>query len=320
MTKTKAVNANELTMLMESLGIEFSAVGAAPDGKCSFMSLRKIEEGGIYYLVSGITSAPPIKRSIILCPSEFEAIPTNLVLRVENPQLAFYQLMNALMEGAEGAQGIHPTAVIGLDCQIDPSANIGPYCVLENCSIGANVKLHSHVVVMSGTTIEDDVTIEPHSTIGATGVAWIWDPATGQRVMQPQTGYTVVGKGTFLGSDVSVVRGSVNETTSIGEGCVIAHGSKIGHGSQVGNECHFANNVSIAGNVILGNQCFLGSGSTVRPQVRLATQTVVGSGAVVTKHSETAGRLLIGMPAKDTKSAYERLSGVPLQKTKEEAS
>jgi UDP-3-O-[3-hydroxymyristoyl] glucosamine N-acyltransferase len=164
---------------------------------------------------------------------------------------------------------------------------------------------------MRDSIIEDDVTIEPHSTIGATGVAWIWDQSTQTRIMQPQTGLTRIKRGSFIGTDVTVVRGSVNETTTIGEGCVIAHGSKIGHGCQIGPECHFANNISLAGNVTLGKQCFLGSGAVVRPQVKLADKTVVGAGAVVIRSTHEAGLTLTGVPANSKKSIGDRLTGVP---------
>ena len=183
--------------------------------------------------------------------------------------------------------------------------------MLEDCVVKAGATLHSHVTVMRGTTIEENVTIESHSTIGATGVAWIWYPATRRRVIQPQTGFTTIGRGSFLGSDITVVRGSVNEVTTIGERCVIAHGSKIGHGSRIGAECHFANNISIAGNVTLGRQCFLGSGAIIRPETRLAERTVLGAGAVVVKHSDEPGLVLMGAPARPAKVASGKLSGVP---------
>lgn len=303
----------EIQKKLQQLNLHFStSQTSTSEARYTFKSLRKIESRGIYFVVNSEINRPPIKNSIILYPEESFGGEGNVTIRVENPQLAFYKLMEAMIGQNERVpRGIHPTAVVSEGCDISPCAYIGPFCVLDNCVIKGGVRLHSHVTVMSGTTIEENVTIESHSTIGATGVAWIWDIAMRRRVIQPQTGFTRIGRDCFLGSDVTVVRGSVNESTTIGDGCVIAHGSKIGHGSQIGAECHFANNISIAGNVTLGKQCFLGSGAVVRPQTRLADRTVVGAGSVVVKHVEEPGLVLMGVPAQPTKSSSGRMSGVP---------
>lgn len=311
MQKSPVFTFQEIKSELVNLGDEFFEQGNTSIDSFSFKSLRKIEPGGIYFLTSGVSNAPHIEKSIIICSEGTEVNSDNYILKVSNPQLSFYKLMEKMLVDEKKKRGIHHTAIIGENCLISPDAYIGPYCFLENCIVKSGSLLHSHVTLMSGTTIEENVTIESYSVIGATGVAWVWDPATRRRVVQPQTGYTCIGSNSFLGSDVTVVRGSINETTIIGEGCVIAHGSKIGHGSNIGDECHFANNISIAGNVTLGKQCFLGSGSIVRPQTKLAERTIVGAGAVVVKHFDEPGQVLMGAPAKATKPASERMSGVP---------
>ena len=292
------------------LGISFSCSGKPTHEQYAFKSLNKIEKRGIYFLVKGITKPPGILDSIILYTDDNFGGQGNVTLKVDNPQLTFYQLMESMLE-QQHPRGIHPTAIVDDASDVSPDSYIGPYCILEGCVVKAGVRLHSHVVVMPGTTIEEGVTIEPHSTIGATGTAWIWDLKNERRVIQPQTGFTTIGARTFLGSDVTVVRGSVNETTIIGGDCVIAHGSKIGHNTQVGEGCHFANNVSIAGSVILGTQCFMGSASVVRPHIHLADRTVVGAGSVVVKNYEEPGLLLVGIPAKSIKKASDNMAGVP---------
>lgn len=301
----------EVQQALRQLNVPFTTSSTVSKSTYSFKSLRKIEPAGIYFLELNAPVSTKISNSIILYPDAEFGDHSNVILKVDNPQLVFYLLMEHMLRKSVRPQGIHATAVVNGKCDIDPSAYIGPYCVLENCIVKARVMLHSHVTVMRGTTIEEDVTIESHSTIGATGVAWIWDPIGKRRVVQPQIGFTKIERGVFLGTDITVVRGSVNETTTIGEGCVIAHGSKIGHGSFIGAESHLANNISIAGNVIIGKQCFFGSGSVVRPQTRIAERTVVGAGAVVVKHIEEPGFVFTGNPAIPVKSASGKMTGVP---------
>ncbi len=319
MFKANTFSLEQVLRQLADLDIQFSVHGASTRDRYAFKSLRQVEEQGIYFLVGGIQNPPAIRHSIILHPEESFGGEGNVTIRVGNPQLVFYQLMASMVAQPEKPAGIHATAIVGEGCEIDPGAYVGPYCVLEDCVVKAGARLHSHVTVMSGTTIEEDVTIESHSTIGATGSAWVWNPATRRRVIQPQIGYTKIGRSTFLGSNISVVRGSVNETTSIGEGCVIAPGSKIGHGSRIGDYCHFANNVAIAGNVTLGRECFLGSGAVVRPQTRLAERTVVGAGATVVQHCDEPGQVLMGTPARPVKSATDKMVGVPEPLDSEEA-
>jgi UDP-3-O-[3-hydroxymyristoyl] glucosamine N-acyltransferase len=232
-------------------------------------------------------------------------------LLVAEPQRAFYLLMRHLFAPPAPARGeVHPTAVVSPAARIGAGAVIGPYCVVGDCEIGAGSRLDSHVVVRDGSVIGERVTIESHSTIGATGVAWVWDPQTGERIVQPQIGGARVGDDCFIGTDVTVVRGSINEVTSLGAGCVVAHGTKIGHGCVVGAHVHFANNVAIAGNCRIGDRAFLSAASVLRPRVSIARGVVVGAGAVVTRDVDQEDLVVSGVPARamPSKAAH---SGVP---------
>lgn len=310
MLEPKTFSLADILQQLASLGIGHAKTGTG-SGRYTFKSLREPGERGIYFLAGGVGGSSEVRDSIILSTDDDVGGEGNVTVKVDDPQLAFYRLMEAMLGRGERAAGVHPTAILDGEAEVSPEAYVGPYCVLGKCRIAAGVHLHSHVVVMDGSTIDENVTIEPHSTIGATGVAWIWDPASRRRVVQPQTGYTLIGANSFLGSDITVVRGSVNETTVVGAGCVIAHGSKIGHGCRIGNESHFANNVSVAGNVTLGEQCFLSAGAVVRSMIRLAPGTIVGAGAVVVSNNEDRGALLVGVPAKPASRKSDKVSGVP---------
>lgn len=304
---------SEIEKAFEEDAVIFERRGSCNiDEEYNFVSLRSPKECGIYYVVGDIDLPQAISRSIVICESP-DVCPEgtgNTYYCVSNAQLVYYQLMNTLIPRPD-VKGIHPSAVVDPGAIIDPSSWIGPFCVIGKCKIGANVVLHSHVVIFDNCIIEDGVRIEPHSTIGATGVAWIWNPNTGERIIQPQLGGVIIGRNSFIGSDVSVVRGSVNETTQIGNDCMIAHGSKIGHGSRISDHTHFANNVTLAGNVDVGQRCFLGSGCVIRPRVTIASGTIVGAGAVVVRDINSCGTTVIGVPAKPVKDSNLSPSGVP---------
>ena len=174
--------------------------------------------------------------------------------------------------------------------------------------IGENVRIDANCVIYSKTEVLDNARVEANTVLGATGVMWVWDGS--ERVFLEQLGGVRVGENCFIVSNVTVVRGSANEWTEIGDYTCIAHGTMIGHGSKIGRYNHFANNVSIGGSVATGEGCFFGSGSTVPPGKRLANEVVVGAGAVVTKNISESG-VYSGVPAARMGDIKEGMSGVP---------
>jgi UDP-3-O-[3-hydroxymyristoyl] glucosamine N-acyltransferase len=303
----RTFSVGEILSGLSEIGIGFEFSGDTAENSLRFSSLFRPRDKGIYFVDGEIPKLTEIAGAIFIAAASSAA--TSQVIVVSHPQVAYYKLMQHFFGKAPSA-GVHHTAIVDPLADIHPSAHIGPYCVVEGGSIGENTVLSSHVVVMHGTTIGSNVTVESHSTIGATGVAWAWCPLTEERVSQPQIGGTRIGNSVFIGTDVTIVRGSINEITSIGAGTVIAHGSKIGHGARIGNNSHFANNVSIAGNVTLGEKCFLGAASVIRPKITLADKTIVGAGAVVVKDQSAPSQVLQGVPATVAKPKRQ-LSGVP---------
>lgn len=274
-------------------------------------SLLHKEPGGLYYY-TGDAPGPfdSLEGSVVMCaPAVARATASCSALAVEGDvQLAFYRVC-ALLFPRQEEPAVHATAIVHPDAVIGPGVHIGPYAVIGACTIGADTSVHAHVVVMDGSVIGERVVIEPNSCIGATGVAWVWAP-DGTRVVLPQLGGVRIGDDVFIGTDVTVVRGMINELTTIGEGCMVAHGSKIGHSAVLGPHCHLANNISIAGSVRIGARSFLGAGCSVRPHTVLAEGTIVGVGAAVVSDSMEPGSILAGVPARRM-PGKERPSGMP---------
>jgi len=302
---------DDILKVLERHAIVFTLSGTARRSDIFHpASLRSPLQRGLYF-ISGQRRAPDgLTDAALVVDEDYPRDAFNLLIRVANPQVAYYRILSDLLS-PKVTPGIHPTAVVSPEAQIDKTAYIGPHCTIEAAQIGAGCLIHASVTVMNGTRIGRDVTVEGSSVIGATGAAWTWDAANKCRIVQPQLGFTEILDGTFLGSNVTIVRGSVSETTLIGRDVIMAHGTKIGHGTTIGDQCHFANNVSIAGNVDIGPRCFVGSGAVVRPGVYVAEKTVIGAGAVVVGDTKGHGEVLTGVPAKPHVVSSGRLSGVP---------
>lgn len=272
-------------------------------------SIKHIVSNGLYYMVGNTLGNDfEIKNSVIITDSAFES--NNTLIILDNPQLVHYRICNLFIKSK--TPDIHPTAIIDPEAVIGNSVSIGPYCVIEKCIIEDHVTLESHVVIKENTHLKKHVFIDSHSCIGASGLAWIWDE-NGERVRQPQLGGVIVEEHCHLATDITVVRGSLSESTTIGKSTVIAHGTKIGHGAMIGEYVHMANNVSLAGNAKIGDRSFLGSAAIISSNIRVPQNTIVGAGAMVNKNFVDSYCTLAGIPAKiiKTENYKEKPKGAP---------
>ena len=276
--------------------------------------LEDSDKGALTFFIGEDTSKlDHLEHCVLICrPGLVPQSQSVIRIITDEPKLAFYILAQNFAPTSPDS-GIHPTAVIDPKAVVHPTATIGPFCVLEECTIGEKAILHSHVTLYASTRIGARAVIEGHTFIGATGQIWAWG-SDGKRWVLPQIGGTVIGDDCFIGSNVSIVRGALQDTV-IDRGCRIAHGSRIGHNCQIGKETFISNGVTIPGSVTIGNFCFLGSGSVYRSGIVLGDNITVGAGAVVTKSFFKKGLVLAGIPALPIRKVGDdtTLTGVPKQ-------
>jgi len=308
----KSLTAREMAVILEKEGLSVTIEGD-PDAFADH--LRDIDHADRYaltfYIGEDTSRLANLGESILIClpgvKSEGNLV-THLV--ADNPKLAFYILAQEFVPEMTPV-GIHLTAVIGPEAQIDPTASIGAFCVLHDCIIGPRTVLHPHVTVYDKTIIGTGVTIEANTVIGATGQVWAWDGKGKKRIL-PQIGGTIIEDECFIGSNITIVRGSL-QNTLIRRGCRIAHGTMIGHDCDIGEDTYIANSVAIGGSSVIGKSCFLGSNSTYRPGTVLGDGIIVGAGASVVKDFREGRVVLAGVPAKiiETVAEGDKLGGIP---------
>lgn len=288
----------ELKERLEKFGFSYSVLGEEAVSKAAyrFASSRKVIPRGIYYLtIDSLSVLNAISESLILTDQPVDDPGSNVLVLLDQPQLAHYRL--AADRPEQVSPGIHPTAVVHPEARVAESAHVGPYCILGKCTIGEGVNLLGSLSIMDDCVLGARTVVEPYSTIGARGMAWIWDEQ-GNRILQPQIGGVEIGEDCVLGSSITIVRGSLSENTEVGTGTVMAHGTRIGHGARIGRLVHFANNVSVAGNADIGNRAFLGSGSVISSNVSIGAGCIVAAGAVVHRSIHETYCTVAGVPAK----------------------
>lgn len=276
-----------------------------------FASLKNIEINSLYFF-SGEVLPENVKQSIIFVSDKIkESHLDNTLIVVLNPQLEFYKLMSHYYPKKN--YGISKTAILSLQSEISDFVEIGDFCKIGNAQIGKNSQLGNNVIVHDNVSIGCNVIISDNTVIGAQGVAWIWDTLTGERIIQPQIGGVDIQDRVFIGSNVTVVRGSVNENTMIGRDSLVSHGTQIGHGVQISHSTHIANNCTLAGNVVIGYESFIGAGVTISSQLKVAPKTTIGAGSTISKNIEIEGATYISMPARAI-PRQDKLNGVPKRK------
>ena len=155
------------------------------------------------------------------------------LLPVPNPRLTYMRIVEEKFIDKPTPK-ISKTAVIPASCDIGSGVSIGEYVVLgERVQIGNNTIIHHGVAINDGVHVGKDCIIYPNTVIGWDGFSYEYDEKYNyQPVKFPHRGNVVIGDRVEIGSNVSIDRGSINNTL-------------IGHDVKIDNLCHIAHNVVI---------------------------------------------------------------------------
>src|SRR5690242_12829364 len=218
-----------------------------------------------------------------------------VLIRVADARIAFAKVLPLFFPEPVLPAGIHPTAILPASAQVDPTAHIGPYCVLgEKVRIGARTVLQCADYVGAGCQIGDDVNLFPNvtlyprtelghrvrihsgSVIGSDGFGYVLDAGAHRKV--PQIGNVIIGDDVEIGANVTIDRGALGPTV-IGKGTKIDNLVQIAHNVQIGEHCLLVAQAGIAGSTKLGHYVVLAG------QVGLAGHLKIGSKVIVAAQS-----------------------------------
>lgn len=238
-------------------------------------------------------------------------LPGRALVVVDDPPLALARAIELFYPLPAPAPGIHPTAVIGDGCAIDPSAAIGPYAVIgagsavgggsavgahavvgRGCRLGREVVLHPHVVLYDLTELGDRVVLHAGVVLGADGFGYATHG--GEHVKIPQVGRTVIEDDVEIGA-LSAVDRAVLEETRVGRGTKIDNLVQVGHNVAIGRGCLLCGQAGIAGSARLGDYVVVGGQSGVMGHHRLADGTQVAGKSMAMEQS--GGGQVAGIPA-----------------------
>jgi UDP-3-O-[3-hydroxymyristoyl] glucosamine N-acyltransferase len=239
-----------------------------------------------------------------------------ILIRVPDARIAFTKAVALFFPEPKFAAGIHPTAVIARSSQIDPTAHIGPHCVIgERVKIGVRTVLQAGVFVGDDSKLGDDANFFPNVTlyprtqtgsrvrvhsgtvIGSDGFGYVFDAGIHRKVTQ--IGSTVIGDDVEIGAGCAIDRGALGATV-IGKGTKIDNLVHIAHNVEIGEYCLICGQVGIAGSAKLGSYVILAGQVGIAGHLKLGNQVTVASKSGV-MHDIPDGGKWLGMPAQPDK-------------------
>lgn len=179
-----------------------SLTGFAPAGNAKPGDLT-FAENEIYFARAEQSAA-----AAILVDETFESS-KKVLIRVPNARVAFAKVLPLFFPEAAFPCGIHPSTVVAASAQIDPTAHIGPLCIVgdnarigaravlygfdyvdANCQVGDDSHLFPNVTLYPRTQIGHRVRIHAGTVIGSDGFGYVLDGGIHRKV--PQIGFVII--------------------------------------------------------------------------------------------------------------------------------
>jgi len=292
------------------------------DGAISIMGVAAADNAGVGDLTFAekekyFAAAEKSSATAILVPAGFTSA-EKILIRVKDPRVALAQVLPLFHPPESPDPGIHSSSIVHPTALIDPTAHIGPHCVIESgASIGARTVimgnntigrrvhvgddscLHPGVVIYTKGQIGNRVTIHAGTVIGSDGYGYVFHQ--GRHLKIPQIGHVVIGDDVEIGANTAIDRGALGATT-IGRGTKIDNLVHIAHNVVIGDHCLVMGQVGFAGSTRLGNYVVVASQSGIAGHLKIGNQATIGAKSGVMRDIPD-GETVLGYPAAPDKQA-----------------
>ncbi|HRX77529.1 MAG TPA: UDP-3-O-(3-hydroxymyristoyl)glucosamine N-acyltransferase [Pirellulaceae bacterium] len=198
---------------------------------------------------------------------------------------------------------VYPTATIGDDVQIGEGCIIHPGVhILAGSKIGNHVTLFPNVVLYENTVIGDRVIIHAGAAIGAYGFGY--DTVDGRHKLSAQLGYVSIADDVEIGAGTTIDRGTYGPT-SIGEGTKIDNLVMIAHNCRIGRHNLICSQVGIAGSSTTGDYVVMAGQVGLRDHIDIGDRAILGAKAGIMT-SVPADTVYVGIPATADREQFQK--------------
>ena len=261
--------------------------------------------------------------AVIVHPDLAARVPTTAKAIVTSEPYAAWARVAALFYPAPPlSPGIHRSAFVADGALIDPSAEIGPLCVIEagaeigpGCRIGPCAAIGSGVIVgrdcrigahvsLSHALLGARVCVYPGARIGQEGFGFAYTKDGFLSV--PQLGRVILEDDVEVGANTTIDRGS-SQDTMIGAGSRLDNLVQIGHNVVLGRCCVIVSQVGISGSTVLGDFVRVGGQAGLAGHLRIGERAEIGAQAGVISDLGPGAKVL-GSPAQPIKDFFRQIA------------
>jgi len=260
----------------------------AGEGELSFFHNRKYKQ----HLLA-------TKAAVVVISAQDKDLCPVTALVVDDPYYVYAKIAEKFEYKEPTKPGIHPSVVMGENCQIADHVALAPNVVLgdhvsigEGTSIAANTTVGSHATLGKHCRVASNVTIYHHciignnvslhsgAVIGSDGFGNAMHEGAWQKV--PQLGRVIIDDDAEIGANTTIDRGALGDT-KIGKGAKLDNLIQIGHNVEIGNHTVIAACTGIAGSTKVGNYCMIGGNSSINGHIEIADHTMITGMAMISR-------------------------------------
>jgi UDP-3-O-[3-hydroxymyristoyl] glucosamine N-acyltransferase len=236
--------------------------------------------------------------AVLLKAADAEAY-AGCALVVADPYLAYARISHLFDPKPRAATGVHPSAVVAADAQVDPSASVGACAVIESgavigagttigaqCFIGARSVigeggwLAPRVTLYHDVRIGQRVVIQSGAVLGGEGFGFANEKGVWQKIAQ--IGGVTIGDDVEIGVNTAIDRGALADTV-IGNGVKLDNQIQIAHNVHIGDHTAMAACVGISGSARIGKHCTLAGGVGLVGHIEICDNVFISGMTMVTR-------------------------------------
>ena len=234
-------------------------------------------------------------------------------IRHPHPRQAFGRFLAMNDRPIPLESGVSERASVSPFAQVDPSARIGAFAVVEagatvgpkarvypfayigeGCAVGEGVTILPHAVLVKNVTVGARSTVHSGAVVGADGFGFVWDGK--RQVKIPQVGGVEIGPDVEIGANSAIDRATAGQTR-IGKDVKIDNLVQVGHNTRIGAHTVIASQNGIAGSTTVGERCVFAGQVGTSDHITIGDDIHIGGQSGVVKDILEPGAYW-GFPAK----------------------
>ncbi len=182
--------------------------------------------------------------------------------------------------------------------------------VREDCEIGSSTVIHPNAVIYNEVKIGKRVTIHSNAVIGSPGYGYAPDGKTYYKI--PHVGITVIEDDVDIEPNTTISRAALGETRirrGAKIGCLVA----IGHNTEIGEDTLIVSQAGVAGSVKVGNNVIVAAQSGISGHIEIGDNVMIGGRSGVASSLPANGVYLgvPAMPIERTRRCYAIIKQLP---------